>query len=140
MHKMAWENSQINVLWEKPNWSREYLRALFSLKFQWIINILSKCEIFSSRKGGKKVWIKITLNWEFLWHGELRIQLVSMSMWVQSLALISGLAIRHCRSCGVGRRDSSDSALLWLWGRPVAAALTQLWAWELLHAIGVALK
>ena len=43
-------------------------------------------------------------------------------------------------SCGVGRRCSSDMALLWLWGRQAAAALTQPLAWELPYAVGTALK
>ena len=37
-------------------------------------------------------------------------------------------------SCGL------DLALLWLWGRPVAAAPIQPLAWEPPHALGVALK
>ena len=34
-------------------------------------------------------------------------------------------------SCGVGPRLGSDLALLWLWYRPVVAALMQPLAWEL---------
>ena len=41
---------------------------------------------------------------------------------------------------GVSRRRGSDSALLWPWHRPAAVALIQLLAWELLYAIGAALK
>ena len=33
-------------------------------------------------------------------------------------------------SCGVGRRGSSDLALLWLWCRPAAPALIRPLAWE----------
>ena len=33
-------------------------------------------------------------------------------------------------SCGVGHRQGSDLALLWLWYRAVATALTQSLAWE----------
>ena len=33
-----------------------------------------------------------------------------------------------------------DPALLWLWCRPVAAALSQPLSWELTYATGVALK
>ena len=33
-------------------------------------------------------------------------------------------------SCGVGHRHGSDPALLWLWCRPVATALTRPLAWE----------
>ena len=43
-------------------------------------------------------------------------------------------------SCGVGRRCSSDSALLWLWCRPAATALIGPLAWELSYAQGAALK
>ena len=43
-------------------------------------------------------------------------------------------------SCGVGRRRSSDSELLWLWCRPVAIGLIQPLAWEPPCATRVALK
>ena len=43
-------------------------------------------------------------------------------------------------SCGVGRRFGSDLALLWLWCRPVAAALIHSLAWKLPYATGAALK
>ena len=43
-------------------------------------------------------------------------------------------------SCGVGRRRSSDPALLWLWCRPAATAPIQLLAWEIPYAVGAALK
>ena len=41
---------------------------------------------------------------------------------------------------GVGRRHGSDLALLWLWCRPVAAALIQPLAWEPPYAASAALK
>ena len=41
-------------------------------------------------------------------------------------------------SCGVGRRRSSDLTLLWLWHRPVAAALIRPLAWEPPYATGAA--
>ena len=41
---------------------------------------------------------------------------------------------------GVGRRHSSDLALLWLWGRPVAIPPITPLAWEPPHATGTALK
>ena len=43
-------------------------------------------------------------------------------------------------SCGVGRRHSSDLALLWLW--PRLAVIAPVWPlpWELPYAVGVALK
>ena len=43
-------------------------------------------------------------------------------------------------SCGVGRRCSSDPALLWLWCRPAAVAPIQPLAWEFPCAVGGALK
>ena len=43
-------------------------------------------------------------------------------------------------SCGVGRRCSSDLALLWLWRRPVATALIGPLAWEPPYAVGMALE
>ena len=44
-------------------------------------------------------------------------------------------------SCGVGRRCSSDPALLWLWRRLVATAPIQPLAWGPPYAmVGVALK
>ena len=43
-------------------------------------------------------------------------------------------------SCDVGRRHSSDPALLWLWPRSVATAPVRPLAWELPYAVGVVLK
>ena len=43
-------------------------------------------------------------------------------------------------SCGVGHRHSLHPALLWLWCRPAAVALTRPLAWEPPYAWGVALK
>ena len=43
-------------------------------------------------------------------------------------------------SCGVGRRYSSDLALLWLWNRPAAIAPTRPLPWEPSYAMGVTLK
>ena len=58
----------------------------------------------------------------------------------KSLALLSGLRIWHCVSCGIGRRHSSDLELLWFWYRPVATALIPPLAWESPYATGAALK
>ena len=65
-------------------------------------------------------------------------QLVSMRMWVQSLAssVGSGVAV----SCGAGHRCRLDLALLWLWCRPADAALIPPLAWELQYATHTALK
>ena len=44
-------------------------------------------------------------------------------------------------SCGIGRRHSSDSALLWLWPRTAATARIRLNpAWESPRVAGAALK
>ena len=43
-------------------------------------------------------------------------------------------------SWGVGHRCGSDLAWLWLWCRLAATALIRPLAWELLYAMGVALK
>ena len=43
-------------------------------------------------------------------------------------------------SCGVGRRGSSDLALLWLWRKLAAIAPIGPLAWEPPNATGVALK
>ena len=43
-------------------------------------------------------------------------------------------------SCGVGCRQSSDLALLWLWCSPAATALIGPLAWEPPGAAGAALK
>ena len=43
-------------------------------------------------------------------------------------------------SCGVDRRCSLDPALLWLWCRLAAIALTRPLAWEFPYAPGAALK
>ena len=62
-------------------------------------------------------------------------------MWVQSLALLSGLKIRRVAvNCGVGSRHSWDVALLRLWRRPAAVALIGPLAWEPPYVASVALK
>ena len=43
-------------------------------------------------------------------------------------------------SCGVGCRRGSESALLWLWHKPVAADPLRHLVWEPLYAVGAALK
>ena len=64
----------------------------------------------------------------------------NMMLWVQSLALLSGLGIQLAVSCGVGRRCSSDPTLLWLWCRPAATAPIRPLAREPPYATGAALK
>ena len=66
-----------------------------------------------------------------------------MWMMVRAPASLSGLMIRRCyelwwaRRCG---RHGLDSALLWLWHRPSAAAPIRPLAWEPPYAVGMALK
>ena len=56
--------------------------------------------------------------------------------WPHSVSWGSGVAV----SCGVGHKQSSDLALLWLWCR--LASTVEIWplAWELSYATAVALK
>ena len=56
-----------------------------------------------------------------------RTRLVSTSMWVRSLALLSGLRIQ---SCGAGCRRGSDLMLQWLWRKLAGTGLIQPLAWE----------
>ena len=62
--------------------------------------------------------------------------LVSIRLWVWSLAPISGLRICCCYELWF----SLNLVLLWLWCRLLTAALIQPLAWELPYAAGVALK
>ena len=48
-----------------------------------------------------------------------------MGMQAQSQASLSGLRIRVVASHSVGHRGGSDPVLLWLWGRPAAAAVME---------------
>ena len=61
-------------------------------------------------------------------------------MQVQSLALFSGLRIWCCCELWCRWQSASDLVLLWLWCRPVAAALIWPLVWVLPYAMGVALK
>ena len=54
--------------------------------------------------------------------------------WPCSVGYGSSIAV----SCGIGRRCSSDPALLWFWRTPVATAPIQPIAWELPYATGAA--
>ena len=57
--------------------------------------------------------------------------IVSVRMWVWSLALLNELRSRIATTCGIGRKFGSDLALLWLWCRPTAEVLIWPQAWEL---------
>ena len=69
-----------------------------------------------------------------------QIRLGTMGLLVPSLASLSGLGIHIAKSSRVGRRHSSDPALLYLWHRPAAVALIQPRAWEPPYAMGANLK
>ena len=68
------------------------------------------------------------------------IQLGTMGLQGQSLALLDGLRVWHCLSCGVVCRHGLDPILLWLWHRPAAVALIGPLAWKPPYAVGTALK
>ena len=65
-----------------------------------------------------------------------------MRMWIQSLALLSGLRIQHCRElwCRLQTEIGSQVAVLWLWCWPATTAPFRPLAWEPPYATGAALK
>ena len=63
-----------------------------------------------------------------------------MRMWVQSVALLSGLRIQLCNELWCRSQTRLGSALLWLWHRPAETALIRPLAWEPPYAMGAALK
>jgi len=63
-----------------------------------------------------------------------------MRLPVRSLALLSGLRIRHCRELWCRLQMRLDPALLWLWCRPVATAPILPLAWEPPYAAKAALE
>ena len=77
-----------------------------------------------------------------MWHRGLRTRLVSMRMWVQSLALLSGFRIQGCPELWRRLQTRLDPTRLWLWlwRRPKATAPILRLAWELPYAPSVALK
>ena len=66
--------------------------------------------------------------------------LVSVRIWIWSLALLSRLRIWHCCEPWVGHRRASDPVLRWLWHR--LAAIAPIWplAREPPYATGAPLK
>ena len=69
-----------------------------------------------------------------------RIHLGTMRLQVQSLAMLSGLRIRHCRELWCRSRCGLDLVLLWLWRRPAATSPIKPLAWEPPYIPGAALK
>ena len=51
-----------------------------------------------------------------------RVRLITMRLWIRSLASSVGWESGIAMSCGVGPRRESDLALLWLWCRLAAIA------------------
>lgn len=56
--------------------------------------------------------------------------IVSVRMWVWSLALLNELRSRIATTCGIGRKFGSDLALLWLWCRPFVLAAVHVDVWS----------
>ena len=65
---------------------------------------------------------------------------VSERMWVQSLALFSGLRTWCCQSCGLGHRLAQILCAVVVVYRLAVVALIRPLAWEFLHTVGVAIK
>ena len=73
-----------------------------------------------------------------MWLNGLRTQLVFMRMWVQSLALLSGLRICRCYKLQHRSQIWLGFSVAVAWA--AAAAPIQPLAWELTYAMPVALK
>ena len=104
-------------IWEIWHSSDEWKLATFSLSYF---------------KKNSPLGVPIVAQWK-------QIQLVSMRMWVRSLASV-GWGSSIAMSCDVGHRYGSDLVFLWLWCRSAAVAPVVPPAWELLYAVGVATK
>ena len=63
-----------------------------------------------------------------------------MRLWVRSLALLSGLRIRHCHELWCRLQMCLGPMLLWIWRRLVATAPIRPLAWEPPYATGAALE
>jgi len=70
-----------------------------------------------------------------LWLDGLRTRLVTMKMWVRSLASLNALRTWHCCELGCRSQTGLRFGLLWLWCRQTARAPIRL-----PYAIGVVLK
>ena len=68
------------------------------------------------------------------------IRLVSMRIWVWSVALLSGSGIWPCCELWCRLQSWLGSHMLWLWCRMAAVALIWLLLWELSYATSVAIK
>ena len=85
----------------------------------------------TKNKGFKKM-----NSWEFLlWLSGLRTQLVSMRMWVRSLASFTGLRIRHCCKLRWGSKMPLRSSVAVAVASTLTAAPIQPLAWEPSYAV-----
>ena len=99
------------------------------------------CNIFPSVGYKLSYWIKNVSTWVTIVVHWKWIQLVSIRMWVQSLASLSGRESRLAMTCGVHPSCGSDPTLLWLWyHRQATVALIWPLAWKLPYALGMDLK
>ena len=84
-------------------------------------------------KQNSHMGVPIVVQWK-------RIQLVSLRMWIRSLASISGLRIQRCSELWCRSKMRLGSGIVLLWHRPAAAAPIQSLAWEFPHVASAALK
>ena len=113
--------NHLNQTWK---WLNMATCSQIAVDYKWKIFLMAEWFDFHGQKHfwlnrGRRLGVPIVMQQKW-------IQLETMSLWVQSLALLSGLRIHIAMSCGVGCRCSSDLALLWLWHSPVATALIRL--------------
>ena len=97
----------------------------------WVNNMLLNNSLFNEEIKGE----------EFLsWHSGIKSDQepwgCGFDPWPRSVGQGTSVPV----SCGVGRRRSSDLALLWLWHRPAATSPIRLLAWEPPYAMGAALE
>ena len=69
-----------------------------------------------------------------------QIQLLSVRMWVRSLASLSGSGIWRCHELQCRSQTGLDPELLWPWCRPAATAPIGPITWEPPYAMGAPLK
>ena len=81
----------------------------------------------------KKLGLPVVARWKLICLLSMRIR---FNPWPHSVGQESGIAVSY----GVSYRHGSDPTLLWLRLWPAAVALIQPLAWELLYAVGAALK
>ena len=125
---------------ESALWHRELYRLWWSV---WEKNLKENGRVYmynwitwlSSRQDHNLVdqGVPAVAQWKGIW-------LVSMRMWVQLLALLSGSGIWRCCELWCRSRCGLNPSLLWLWYRLATVALICPLPWELPYAKSVALK